>query len=99
MPEALGGVGKLGGGQAIDAVVGLLGDARAGVGDAGEMHHGLDALEQRAPFDRAGQIGHRHHLDRARKHVGRLPHRRANRIAEACKLGDQSCARRSPTRR
>ena len=60
------GVGQFGGREAIDPVIGLLGDVRAGMRDAGEMHHRLDTLEQRAPFDRPGQVGDRHHLDRSR---------------------------------
>ena len=95
----LGGVRKLGGGEAVDPVIGLLGDARPGMRDAGEMHHGFGALQQRAPFDRPGEVGHRHDFDRARKDIGRLPHRGADGVAGLGESGRRARARRSPKRR
>ena len=85
-------MGKLGGGQAIDPVVGILGNFRTGMGDAGEVNHDLHAAEQRAPLDRAGEIGHRNHFDRTRKHIGRLAHRRAYRMSGVGKIGHQRSA-------
>ena len=90
--DGLRGAGEFGGRQPIDPVIGFVGDLRAGMGDAGEMHHGLDALEQCAPLDRAGQVGHRDHLDRARKDVGGLAHRGPHRMARARQIGHQGAA-------
>ena len=84
--------GKLGGRQPIDPVIGFLGDPRAGMGDAGEVNHGLDAFKQSAPLDRAGQVGNRNHLDRARKHIRGLAHRRPHRMSRARQLGHQCAA-------
>src|SRR5258708_1201461 len=53
------------------------------------MDDGLDAFEQRAPFDRASQVGHRHHLDIAWEHIRRLSHRRPHRIPKPRQLCDQ----------
>ena len=87
--NGLGRLCQFGGRQAVDPVIGVLGDLRAGVRDAGQMDHRLDPLEQRAPFDRTGQVGDRHHLDVAREYIRRLPHRRAHGISEPRQLRDQ----------
>src|SRR5256885_473122 len=53
------------------------------------MDDGLDAFKQRTPFDRASQVGHRHHLDIAWEHIRRLSHRRPHRIPKPRQLCDQ----------
>src|SRR6185295_9278145 len=69
----LGCLRQFSGRQAIDPIIQVLGDLRAGVRDAGQMDHRLDPFKKRAPFDRAGQVGDRHHLDIAWEHIRLLP--------------------------
>src|SRR5262249_39833941 len=70
----------------------LFRQARAGMGDAGDVDHSVHVLQQLPPFDRAGQVRDRDDLDRAGKHVRRLPHRGAHRMAGTSKLHCQRAA-------
>ena len=51
------------------------------MGDTGKMHDCIDLTDERAPFDRARQVGDRHHLHRAGKDVGRRAHGGAYAVA------------------
>ena len=83
---------QFGGRQAVDSVIGLLGNLRPGVRDAGQVNHRLDVSEQRAPFDRARQIRYRNHLDRPREYIRWLPHRRSHGVSRVGKFGDQGAS-------
>ena len=83
---------QFGGRQAVDSVIGLLGNLRRGVRDPGEVNHRLDTIEQRAPFDPAPQIRYRNHLDRPRECVRRLPHRRSHGMYRVGQFGDQGAS-------
>src|SRR5262249_56349756 len=54
---------QLSGRQAVDPVIGLLGNLRPGMRNSGEMNHSLNVFQQRSPFDRAGQIGYGDEFD------------------------------------
>src|ERR1700704_3777924 len=57
--------------------------------DAGEMHDGVDIADEGPPFDGTGEIGHRHHLHRARKNIGGRPHGGAHAVPLRRKLVDE----------
>jgi hypothetical protein len=94
MANAVGfrGVCQFGGRQAVNSVLGVLGNLRSGVRDTGEVNHSFDVPEQGAPFDRASQIRNRNHLDRAGENIRRLPHCCSHGMPRVGKFGAQSAS-------
>ena len=78
--------------QAVDSVIGLLGNLGPGVCNTGEVNHRRDVLEQRAPLDWMRQIRYGNYLDRAREYIRRLPHRGSDRMSRVGKFGDQGAS-------
>ena len=91
---------ELGRGGVNDPIVDGWINARAYVGDAGEMHDALDAVEQRRPIERLHIVRDGDDLDAAgERRRSRVARRGADGNPRSCQRPHQGIGRRIPTHR